>query len=557
MFLKPPRLAGPALSAIRRAAEAPASHAAVREIFKRTLGIDELARLPDDARGDMPLDAHPIRARKESRAREDAKLGAPRSDRSWPRASGAFLRAYAEKVTTPEKVVEHALAELETLKSRRPTMNVLVSKDDEAALRDAKASALRWARGEALGPLDGVPFVVKDQQDVAGLSTRLGSRCEPDAPRKKDATLVARLRQAGAIVLGKTVLTEWGMSPIGANASYAMPHNVHDSTRAAGGSSTGSAVAVALGVCPFATGGDGGGSIRIPAALNGIFGIKPTFGRVSREGDGFLGSVAHPGPIASSTADLAAFLDAVASEPDSADPLTARALPPPLGGFGALLGAGVRGLRIGIDEEEWKDAAPAIVRACREALSALEREGAKLVDVRMPLAKHAARVGYLTIGPESLASVRHHWLERRHMINDDVRLSFAVLSGITAVEQLDAQRLRAALRKEMASVLREVDLVALPTTAMTAPRFTEADALTSFSDPEALDGLCRYAFLGNLTGLPAGTAPIGLDPDGLPIGLQLIGDAWDEATVLAALAHLERMEVANVVRPPGAIDLLL
>lgn len=555
MFNKSPRLSGRALAAIRVAAEAPASSSAVREIFKRTLGIDELARLPEECRGELPLDAHPSRARKQRRAREDAGLGAPRSDKAWPRAAGAYVRSYADKVTTPERIVEHALAELETLGSRRPSMNVLTSKDAEAALRDARASAERWASGKALGPFDGVPFVVKDQQDVAGLSTRLGSRCEPDAPRAKDSTIVARLRKAGAIVLGKTVLTEWGMSPIGANANYAMPHNVFDPTRAAGGSSTGSAVAVALGICPFATGGDGGGSIRIPASLNGIFGIKPTFGRVSRAGDGFQGSVAHAGPIASSVADLASFLDAVASAHDADDPLTAIA-PLEEKGFGALLGAGVKGLKIGIDEDEWKDAAEPIVNACRDALAALEREGAQLVDIRMPLSRHAAKVGYLTIGPEALASVRAHWHERRHLINDDVRLSFAVLSGITAMEQLDAARLRAGLRREMAGVLREVDVVALPTTAITAPRFTEADAAASFSDPLALDGLCRYAFLGNLTGLPAGTAPVGADSDGLPIGLQILGDAWDEVTVLAVLAHLERLEVAMVRRPPGAIDLL-
>lgn len=556
MFRKPPRLSGQALAAIRRAAEAPATGAAIREIFKRSLGIDELASLPHELRGEMPFDMHPLRAHRGERRREDAKLGPPRSDRAWPRASGAFIRAYADKVASPSRVTERALAELDTLGSRRPTMNVLVSKDAEAALRDARASEERWERGEALGPFDGVPFVVKDQQDVEGLSTRLGSRCEPDAPRKADATIVRRLREAGAIVLGKTVLTEWGMSPIGANANYAMPHNVHDPNRAAGGSSTGSAVAVALGLCPFATGGDGGGSIRIPAALNGVFGIKPTFGRVSRAGDDFIGTVAHAGPIASSTEDLALFLDTVAKERCEADRLTQIAPAPPEGGFGALLGAGVKGLRIGIDEEDWADADEAVARACREALRALEREGARLVDIRIPLARHAAKIGYLTIGPEALASLRHHWLERRHLINDDVRLSFAVLSGITAPEQIDAQRLRAGLRQEVAEVLRQVDVVALPTTAITAPRYTEADGQMSFSDPIALDGLCRYAFLGNLTGLPAGTAPVGFDAEGLPIGLQILGDAWDEATVLAVLAHLERTEVATVRRPPGAVELL-
>jgi aspartyl-tRNA(Asn)/glutamyl-tRNA(Gln) amidotransferase subunit A len=260
--------------------------------------------------------------------------------------------------------------------------------------------------------------------------------------------------------------------------------------------------------------------------------------------------------VASSVFDLAAFLDTVASERDAADPLTEWAPPPPHRGFGALLGAGVRGLRIGIDDDEWQDADPEVARTCRDALRALEREGAVLVGVKMPLARHAARIGYLTIAPESLASNRAHWLERRSKMGDDVRLVFAVVSGFSALEQLDAQRLRTGLRLETAATLREVDVIALPTTAITAPRFTEADAKTGFSDPVALDGLCRYAFLGNLTGLPAGTAPVGVDGAGLPIGLQILGDAWDEPTVLAVLAQLERGGVAAVRRPPGSIDLL-
>jgi len=346
------------------------------------------------------------------------------------------------------------------------------------------------------------------------------------------------------------------MSPIGCNVHEKMPHNPHDPTRAPGGSSTGSAVGVALGLAPLATAGDGGGSIRIPAALNGIFGIKPTFGRVSRAGDGFKGSVAHAGPVACCTADLCAFLDAVASERDPLDALTEWAPLPPNRGFGALMGAGVRGLRIGVDDDEWQDAGQEVGRVCRDALRALEREGATLVSVKMPIARHAARIGYMTIAPESLAQNRAHWLERRSKMGDDIRLVFAVVSGFSALEQLDAQRLRTGLRREAAAILDDVDVIALPTTAITAPRYTEEDARAAFSDPAALDGLCRYAFLGNLTGLPAATAPVGVDSAGLPIGLQILGDAWDEATVLSVLAHLERTGVAAVRRPPGAIDLL-
>ena len=167
-------------------------------------------------------------------------------------------------------MAERALQEVERLAGLRPSMNISIAQDRDATLRDADAASARWAAGAPAGPFDGVPFLVKDEFDVAGLPTSLGVRCQPQPLAERDATPVARLRAAGAVFVCKTVLTEWGMSPLGNNVQFAMPHNAHDTTRAAGGSSTGSAVGVALGVAPFATGGDGGGSIRIPAALNGI-----------------------------------------------------------------------------------------------------------------------------------------------------------------------------------------------------------------------------------------------------------------------------------------------
>jgi Asp-tRNA(Asn)/Glu-tRNA(Gln) amidotransferase A subunit family amidase len=552
--MKPPRLSGAALTAARIAAETPGTDAAVREIMKRGLGIDQLATLPEAWRDELPLDARPLQAG-EARRWGNAGLGAL-PVRAWPRPTAAYAAAFREGKTTPRKVAERALRALDVLAERRPSMNVAVARDSEATLREADAAAARFAGPHAIGPLDGVPFLVKDEYDVRGLATTLGSRCAPATPAAKDATAVARLRRSGAVFLAKTVLTEWGMSPIGGNVNQGMPHNAHHGERAPGGSSTGSAVGVAMGLAPFATAGDGGGSIRIPAALNGVFGIKPTFGRVSRAGDGFKGSVAHCGPIACSTTDLALFLNAVAVEHDADDELTAWAPRPPAGGFGCMLGAGVRGLRIGVDQDEWHDASDPVARACRDALRALESEGAILVEVRMPLARHAARIGYLTIGPESLTAHRREWLEQRELITEDVRLLFAILSGMTALEQLDAQRLRAGLRREIRNVLRGVDVLAMPTTAITAPRYTESDAKASFADPTALDGLCRYAFLANLTGLPAGTAPVGTDAEGLPIGLQIVGDAWDEAAILGVLGHLERSEIARVPRPSGAIDLL-
>ncbi|WP_437600029.1 amidase [Sorangium sp. So ce590] len=552
--MKVPRLTGRALTAARLAAEAPGSSVALRNVLKRTMGIDRLSSLPDAWRDEVPAQARPIQAAA-PRSWDDAGLGAlPLRD--WPRTSLAYAAAYRRGATTPRRVAERALSEIDALAAQRPCMNIAVAAAREATLRDADAATARHAAGRARGPLDGVPFLVKDEFDVEGLPTTLGSRCGPLSPAPRDAAVVARLRQAGAVFLCKTVLTEWGMSPIGNSVHQRMPHNPHHSGRAAGGSSTGSAVGVALGLAPLAAGGDGGGSIRTPAALNGVFGIKPTFGRVSRAGDGFKGSVAHAGPIACSAADLALFLDTVASEPDPDDDLTAWAPPPPPGGFGALLGAGVRGLRIGVDEAEWRDASIPVASVCRGALRELEREGAVLVDVQIPIARYAAQIGYLVIGPESLAAHERAFREQRDLISEDLRVTFSVLSGVTAREQRDAARLRAGMRRDVARALAGVDVLALPTTAITAPRYLQAEEERAFLDPAALDGLCRFAFLANLTGLPAGTAPVGSDAERLPIGLQIVGDAWDEAAVLAVLAHLERSELAVAPRPPGGIDLL-
>lgn len=539
--------------AVRLAAETKGTDVAIREVMKRGLGIDQLGALPEAWRGGIALDARPLRARARPLA-ESRFTALP--VRSWPHPAAAYAAAYRDHLTTPRRVAERALAEVERLAGVRPSMNISIAQDREATLREADAATARWAAGKPLGALDGVPFLVKDEFDVAGLPTSLGVRCQPQPPAERDATVVARLRAAGAVFVCKTVLTEWGMSPMGNNINQPMPHNAHDATKAAGGSSTGSAVGVALGVAPIAAGGDGGGSIRIPAALNGVFGIKPTFGRVSRAGDGFKGSVAHAGPIGSSTGDLVAFLDAVASAPDAADELTAWAPATPQGGFGAMLGAGVRGLRIGVDDADWRDASEPVALACRDALKALEKEGATLVDLSLPIAHYAAKIGYLMIGPETLAAHRREWLDQREVLADDLRLTLAVLAGMTALEHLDAQRLRTGLRRELCQALAGVDVIALPTTAITAPRYTEEDAKTSFSDPAALEGLVRYTFLCNLTGNPAGTAPVGVDPGGLPIGLQIIGDAWDEAMVLGVLGHLERAGIAAARRPPGAVDLL-
>jgi aspartyl-tRNA(Asn)/glutamyl-tRNA(Gln) amidotransferase subunit A len=334
-----------------------------------------------------------------------------------------------------------------------------------------------------------------------------------------------------------------------------MPRNPHSTDCFAGGSSTGSGVAVATGLVPFAIGADGGGSIRIPAALNGVFGLKPTWGRVSRHGDSSTGSVAHLGPLASSTLDLARSLEAM-GPPDARDSQTDGAPPLPHGSLERALSRGVKGLRIGIEEREWRDAARGVSKACEEAVQALERAGAKIVPVQIPLARFAAAIGYVTIGLEALVGLRAEWRDHGSEMGRDLQVTFAALQTLKGVDVVDAMRLRAGLRREAQRAFGEVDLLALPTTAETAMAVTDAEMETGFTDTMAIDALCRFTFFANLTGLPAGTVPVGKDARGLPIGFQLVGDAWDEAAVLGAMAHLERLGVARVERPPVAVDVL-
>lgn len=315
-------------------------------------------------------------------------------------------------------------------------------------------------------------------------------------------------------------------------------------------------MAVAAGVCPIALGTDAGGSIRVPAAWNGVFGLKPTYARIPMTGDGLPGgcSMNHIGPLASTAADLAFAVEASAGACDG-DEFSAfqPALAP--GELTTALRRGVEGLKIGVIESEWADAPEALAEPARAALEALVAEGAKLVAVDLPLVASAPAIGFVTVGVEMLTVLRRVLADHRNELGCDVQILLEGLTSFDPDDFLDAQRVRGQLKLDVASALRRVDVLALPMTACTPPRITEHQARTGFLDPGALAAATRFVFLANACGLPAGTAPIGWS-DGLPVGLQIVGDAWDEACVLQVLAHLERTGIARVEAPAAGIDLL-
>ncbi|MBA2664837.1 MAG: amidase [Bradymonadaceae bacterium] len=548
-LLATPRLSGAALTLVRRVAQTRAGQALLLGRTFSSYGIDRLLALEAEARCDLQFDARPLTGAP-PRGWHDAELGAPGLDPA--RQSAAELRAgYLAADFTPLEVFDALARRIDSADFGQAVFSPFVALDMRRGREAARESSERYLNQRSLGPLDGVPVPVKDQHHLEGLPTRCGTAYRNERAAA-DGYLVRMLRAGGALVYAKTHSTEWGMNPAGFNPHFDMPRNVFHRDRGAGGSSTGAAVAVGLGLSPLASGSDGGGSVRIPAAMNGIFGIKPSFVRIGRSGDDFgSGTVSTVGPLGQSTTDLVDFLQVAASGRDPHDPTSWWAPEDAdlVSKWRAALGRGVRGCRIGIIESEWRDAPAALALSAHAALKELEREGAVLVDVSLPLAAHAPALGVVTIGTETMGNLTDDFELYGESMSEELRLILHLLATISARDFLKAQRTREQLRRQVRAVFGQLDLLAMPTTAAQAAVYEVSDNRVHIADEQATRDMCRFTFLANLTGLPAGSVPVGLQA-GMPVGLQFIGDAWDEASVLAAMAHCERLEISKHASPP-------
>ncbi len=539
------RITGTSLKIVRGLLRVPGLASILWRSTSSDLQIPQVRNLPADQR--LPLDPAPIPV--QARARPGwAHTNAP--ELAARTGSGATLRTAFAAGLSPVTVLETVLSAHTSTGSRSP----FIALDVERAVGLAEASHKRWQAGTTLGPLDGLIVPVKDEFHMDGLPTRGGTPYQEE-PATTDAWLVRTLLRAGAIVVGKTHATEWGMNPCGVLEHAVGPRNVYSNEHAPGGSSTGSGVAVGLGWCPSAVGTDGGGSIRIPASLNGVFGLKPTYIRVGRTGD-IWGSntVSHIGPIGRSTTDVVEQLTATAGV-DIDDPLTrwapdAHNAKP----WTTALTRGIKGARIGVIRGELDHASPAIAAQIRTALAALEADGATLVDVDIPLAHLVNGMGALVIASETVANIGDLYDAKRSQFGDELAIIVELIRRIDVNDMQRARRSRAALRRQVAAALRDVDILALPTTGLTAPAYALKEDKMGIMNSAATAAMTRFNFLGNLTGLPAGTVPIGLD-NGLPVGLQFVGDAWDEASVIAAMAHCERLGLCDLPAPPGLLRL--
>jgi aspartyl-tRNA(Asn)/glutamyl-tRNA(Gln) amidotransferase subunit A len=400
----------------------------------------------------------------------------------------------------------------------------------EQALAAAARAEQEIARGGCRGPLHGIPIALKDLIMTRGIRTTCGSRILKDWVPDADATVAKRLAEAGAILLGKLNMHEFAYGPTGVNPHYGTPANPWAPNRMPGGSSSGSGAAVAAGLCAAALGTDTGGSIRIPASLCGIVGLKQTYGRVSRAGVIPLAwSLDHIGPMTRTVTDAAILLQVLAGH-DPADPSTAAVAVPD---YRRGLGGEPRGLRVGVVREVFFERLDPEVRAAVEAAArVLESLGVHVEEVRLPQIHHAGPATFAIITAESMAYHEPYLKTRPAEYGADVRARLLTGQFVLATQYLKAQRARQVLRAEVDAVLKDVDVLLFPTTPIPAPRIDEREVTVDGVRDDVRAWLTRCTRPINLTGHPALSVPCGLTTGGLPIGLQLVGRQFDEATLL-------------------------
>jgi aspartyl-tRNA(Asn)/glutamyl-tRNA(Gln) amidotransferase subunit A len=430
--------------------------------------------------------------------------------------------------------VELTQAALERISALNPRLNAFITVLEDRARAAAKAAELEMMSGQRRSPLHGIPIALKDLCATKGVRTTAGSKILRDYVPTDDATVTLRLAEAGTILLGKLHMNEFAYGPDGDNEHYGRVRNPWNLERLTGGSSSGSGAALAASLCLGALGTDTGGSIRIPAALCGIAGIKPTYGRVSRYGITPLSwSLDHAGPMAKTVEDVALLLQAMAGY-DANDPGSARR---PVPDYTAALSGDVRGLRIGIPREYFFDAIdPEVEGAVRQATEVLSGLGASLHHVSWPSLRYVTLAALIIVLVEASA-FHDDWIRSRpqdYQPDIALRLKWGLL--VPASAYLKAQRLRTLMCREAAQLWRQVDVLLTPATMTAAPHPNETQVRIGDRQMSTREALLRLMRPFNLTGLPAMSIPCGFTSTGLPIGLQIAGRPFDEATVLR-VAH--------------------
>jgi aspartyl-tRNA(Asn)/glutamyl-tRNA(Gln) amidotransferase subunit A len=437
----------------------------------------------------------------------------------------ALLDAYRERRLSPVEVLEALLPGIEA-----DAFNAFSFLDPEGALASARASEARWVAGEPLGALDGVPVAIKDAYATRGWPTRRGSRTiDPAGPWDVDSSSVAALHRNGAVLPAQTTSPEFGWKGVTDSPLFGITRNPWDPSTTPGGSSGGSAAALAAGLVPLALGSDGAGSIRIPCAFTGLPGIKPTFGRVPMWPASAFGAVSHGGPMARTVSDAALLLD-VMCEPDPRD-WTAL---PPVGSFRDGLDDGIAGVRVAFSPDlGYVSVDPEVASAVSRAVDVLASAGALVeqVDPGFPDPRRCQETLWWPVCAKLAAGVDED------LLDPGFAAAAALGRAVTLPDYLAAEQERAALGTHMSLFHRKWDLLVTPT--LPIPAFTAGRNVPEGWPDEHWQSWTPFTYPFNLTQQPAATVPCGLTSAGLPIGLQIVGARYADALVLRAARAYE------------------
>ncbi|MGH3413153.1 MAG: amidase [Marmoricola sp.] len=452
-----------------------------------------------------------------------------------------LVAAYRAGEVSPVEATRASLAAIEQLDV---DLNAFCLVDPDRALDQAVASEARWRRGEPCGPLDGVPTAIKDMFLTEGWPTVRGSRLiDPDQDWPEDAPSTARLREAGAVLVGKTCTPEFGWKGVTDSLLGGVTRNPWDTDRTPGGSSGGSAAAVAAGMCPLATGTDGGGSVRIPASFCGVFGFKPTYGRIPLYPPSPFGTLSHAGSLSRSVADAAVMLD-VMSRPDGRD--WSQVALPASSCVGAL-GDGVAGLRVAFSPTlGFVEVDPGVAAAVRAAADVFADLGAQVEEADPGFADPLDAFNVLWYA--GVAKVLEAYPpERRHQAEPALVAVGRQGEGYSALDYLEAVAQRMNLGVVMGAFHERYDLLLTPSVPI--PAFAAGREVPEGWPHDRWMTWTPFSYPFNLTQQPAASVPCGATPDGLPVGLQLVGPRHGDTRVLAACKAFEDARPWHDARP--------
>ncbi|KAM7474803.1 hypothetical protein LguiB_022046 [Lonicera macranthoides] len=472
-----------------------------------------------------------------------------------------YAYAYRSRIATPSMVAERIISALQEFENKKPPAPLLISFNADEVRKQAAASTQRFEEGNPLSILDGIFIAIKDDIDCyphpsKGATTWL----HEVRPVKKDAVCVSRLRRCGVIFLGKANMHELGLGTTGNNPNHGTTRNPHAPERYTGGSSSGPAAIVASGLCSAALGTDGGGSVRIPSSLCGVVGLKTTYGRTDMTGaicD--TGTVEVIGPIASSVEDvMLVYVAILGSSP--ANKISLRPSIPCLPNLSSYESSNALGsLRLGKYTEWFNDVfSTDISDKCEDALNLIsETHGCKMVEIVIPEIDHMRMAHVVTIGSESLCALTPDYEDGNgKKLTYDTRINLALFRSFKGSDYVAAQRVRRRIMYYHMEIFKKVDVIVTPTTGMTAPVIPPSALESGESNLPVTANLMRFIIAGNFLGLPAISVPIGYDKQGLPIGLQLIGRPWGEASILRLAAAVEELCCKPKKKPLSFYDIL-